>query len=123
MAKTAIASLARIGGLSRAARYDGVRVTQAARDTFRDSFLTGHDCKVCPRIDVPADLPLPERERRAAVLHRLHYERIARVAAQRRREHNTKAARSGFPEAKSAGVSDATAGAREADHGDLDDAA
>lgn len=76
-----IATLARIGGLTRAAQYDGLEVTSAARAAFTGSFLTGHGCKVCPRIDVPIDLPLPERERRAEALRRLHYQRVSLAAS------------------------------------------
>ena len=39
---------ARLGGLTRAALYDGVTVTAKARETFRASFLEGHSCRVCP---------------------------------------------------------------------------
>ena len=81
-----IASLARIGGLSRAAQYDGLQVTAKARETFRTSFLDGHSCKVCPRIDVPVDLSGPERDRRAEALRRLHYQRVSLAAAQKRRD-------------------------------------
>jgi hypothetical protein len=81
-----------IGGLSRAARYDGLTVTQKARDKFRASFLTGHGgigddgCKVClQRIEIPSDLPIEERERRAEALRRLHYSRVSLRAVQVRR--------------------------------------
>jgi hypothetical protein len=80
-----ISEFSSLGGLSRAARYDGLSVTQAARDRFRDSFLEGHDCKVCPRIDIPSDLAAPERERRADALRKLHYSRVSLRAAHVRR--------------------------------------
>lgn len=81
---TGIASLARIGGLSRAARYDGLEVTAKARETFRASFLDGHGCKICPRIDIPTTLAEPERERRAEALRRLHYERVSMAGSRAR---------------------------------------
>lgn len=67
----------RLGGLTRSATHDGLTVTTKARGTFAASFLDGHGCSVCPAVDVPAELPAAERERRAAVLRRLHYTRIA----------------------------------------------
>lgn len=67
---------ARLGGLTRAAMYDGREVTAKARQAFRDSFLTGHTCKVCPPVVIPSDLPLDERQRRADALHQAHYVRV-----------------------------------------------
>lgn len=75
---------ARLGGLTRAALYDGVAVTAKARQTFRDSFLLGHQCKVCPSVSIPIDLPLEERRRRADALHAAHYVRV-RMARTRKR--------------------------------------
>jgi hypothetical protein len=62
---------ARAGGLSRAARYDGLVVTARARQTFRDSFLD----------QVPCDLPESERARRAEALRKLHYTKMALKSA------------------------------------------
>ena len=76
---------ARLGGLTRAALYDGVEVTAKARQAFRDSFLTGHSCKVCPEVTIPADLSLHERQRRADALHQAHYVRV-RMARGRKRD-------------------------------------
>jgi hypothetical protein len=67
---------ARLGGLTRAALYDGLTVTAKARATFRESFLTGHTCKVCPPVTIPDDLPQQERQRRADALHSAHYLRV-----------------------------------------------
>lgn len=67
---------ARLGGLTRAALYDGVEVTAKAREAFRASFLTGHGCRVCPRVEIPADLPLRERQRRGEALYSAHYVRV-----------------------------------------------
>jgi hypothetical protein len=67
---------ARLGGLMRAATYDGVEVTAAARRTFRDSFRDGHACKVCPPTTLPVELAETERARRAEALRLSHYARI-----------------------------------------------
>jgi hypothetical protein len=60
----------------RAALYDGTTVTAKARATFRASFLTGHACRVCPPVTIPADLPETERQRRADALFSAHYVRV-----------------------------------------------
>ncbi|MDP9250162.1 MAG: hypothetical protein M3O78_02185 [Chloroflexota bacterium] len=75
----------RLGGLTRSAMYDGQAVTSRARSTFEASFSNGHGCAVCPRIDIPAELPPAERERRAIVLRKLHYTRIANLPRRRRK--------------------------------------
>lgn len=77
-------TIARLGGLTRAATHDGVSVTDRARSTFRDSFLAGHGCSVCPRREIPEDLPLTERTRRANALRKAHYIRIATLPRSRR---------------------------------------
>lgn len=74
----------RIGGLARAAKYDGLTVTQKARDTYAASFLSGHQCAVCPRIDIPSGVSDVERARRAVALKRLHYQRCAARSAEKR---------------------------------------
>ena len=66
----------RIGGLTTASMYDGVELTRKARDAYRLSFLQGHGCAACPRIEIPADVPDLERHRRAALLRRLHFARL-----------------------------------------------
>lgn len=73
----------RMGGLARSARYDGQTVTREARSTFAESFLMGHECRVCPPISIPVDLPRAERERRAGALRTLHYTRIASLPRSR----------------------------------------
>lgn len=67
----------RIGGLTKAALYDSRDGTAKARDAFWNSFLEGHGCKVCAKIDIPSDLPSPERHRRADALRRRHFSSIA----------------------------------------------
>lgn len=73
---TSVRDRARLGGLTRAAMYDGREVTAKARETFRASFLIGHSCKVCPLVAIPANLPLDERRRRADALYQAHYVRV-----------------------------------------------
>jgi hypothetical protein len=67
----------RIGGLTTAAR--GHVNTSPARAAFEARFYDG----------IPADLPAPERDRRAAAARRLHFTRLALasslVRARRRR--------------------------------------
>jgi hypothetical protein len=75
----------RLGGLVRSATHDGATVTKAARSTFTDSFRVGHGCSVCPPIEIPIDLPANERARRAAVLRKLHYTRVASLPRRGRR--------------------------------------
>jgi hypothetical protein len=72
-----MAARGRLGGLTTAARHGGTAATQAARDTYRQSFREGHGCRVCPRVDIPFDLPDDERERRGEYLRRAHFARMA----------------------------------------------
>lgn len=76
----------RLGGLVRSATHDGLTVTQAARSRFTESFRDGHGCSVCPAIVIPPDISHTERERRAAVLRRMHYVRIASLPRSRPKE-------------------------------------
>ncbi|MGI8829270.1 MAG: hypothetical protein ACR2I5_05815 [Candidatus Limnocylindria bacterium] len=75
----------RLGGLKRAALYDGKTVTQKARDTFAASFLDGHTCSMCGTIEIPLDLPPTERLRRADAAKRLHMQALAYRSAKARR--------------------------------------
>lgn len=77
-----IQEVARLGGLTKAAMYDGLEGTEAARSAYRRSFEMGHGCALCPRIEIPAALPEEERSRRAAALRKAHF---ARMGMQRRR--------------------------------------
>ena len=81
----------RVGGFARAARYDGLAMTAAARQRFAESFLQGHRCRICPDVTLPADLLPHERERRAEALRKGHYARIA-LASARARTDKKKAA-------------------------------
>ena len=58
--------------------------TAKARQTFADSFLEGHACRVCPPVELPADLLPAERARRAEALRRGHYARVALASAHAR---------------------------------------
>lgn len=80
-----MAARGRLGGLTTAARYGGTAITAPARDTYRRSFLVGHECAVCPPTVLPADLPELERARRAEYLRRAHFGRLAARSAQVRR--------------------------------------
>ena len=73
----AMARIGRIGGLVTAATHDGLAQTARAREVYRDSFLDGHFCKVCPSVVIPPDLPEFERHRRAQALRRAHFARMA----------------------------------------------
>jgi len=74
-----VALAGRKGGLTKAALYDAREATAVARLAFTDSFLQGHGCSVCSRIDLPAELPDGERRRRAEALRRRHFASIALV--------------------------------------------
>lgn len=78
---------ARALAFRRSALYDGLTVTAAARRTYASSFADGHGpCSLCgPRVDVPADLPQFERQRRSAALRSAHFTNLAAKAAQARR--------------------------------------
>lgn len=68
-----------MGGLARAAKYDGFEVTNKAREIFANSFLK--------RIqDEYPDLPETEQLRRADALRRLHYAKLAYLSAKSRAE-------------------------------------
>ena len=84
-AASSILSLAgRAGGYARAAQYDGREMTARARQTFADSFLDGHACRVCPQTALPPDLLPVERARRAEALRKAHYARVALASARAR---------------------------------------
>lgn len=66
--------IAALGGLGKSARYtDGLA---QGRQTYRDSFRKGHECGMCPRVDIPQDLPEDEIQRRADALFSAHMRRI-----------------------------------------------
>lgn len=71
--------IAPLGGLAKAAKYDGRELTEAARRAFRDSFAAR------VRAEHP-DLDDVEVARRADVLRRLHYQRAAYASAAARRK-------------------------------------
>ena len=66
----------RLGGLSRAARHDPREIGRRAHETWRRSFLQGHDCALCEHIDIPAGTQPQERARRAEALFSLHMQRV-----------------------------------------------
>lgn len=67
----------RIAAYATNARHDGRAITAQARATYRASFEQGHGCAVCPTVQLPADLSAVERSRRADLLRRAHYGRLA----------------------------------------------
>jgi hypothetical protein len=73
---------ARIGGLAKSARYDSREATAKARQALRDRFLA----------EQPADLPEPERLRRAEAARKLFYARLALRSAQVRAKRRKPAA-------------------------------
>lgn len=70
--------VARIGGLTRAARYDGREVTRAARRGFIARFED--------EVDPDGQLPPGERQRRARAAMRAHMARLALRSAKSRRK-------------------------------------
>lgn len=73
-----LAAIGRLGGLSAAAQVDTLDRAMRGQRALRASFADGHGCKLCPRVDIPTDLPERERARRATALQTLHYTRLAR---------------------------------------------
>ena len=76
-----IALRSRLGGLSKAARYDGREGTEAARRAFRERFLT--------EVDPENVLDPDERERRAAAARSAYFTKLAlqsRIARRKARE-------------------------------------
>jgi hypothetical protein len=69
--------IARIGGLARAAKYDGREVTKAARRAFTDRWTR--------EVDPKGILSERERERRARAAMCAHMQRLALRSAQVRR--------------------------------------
>ena len=75
----------RLGGLRRAALYDGLAVTTKARAAYAASFLDGHECAMCAPIVIPSDLPEPERLRRAEAARRFHFANLSYRSAKARK--------------------------------------
>lgn len=74
---------ARIAALTRSAREpSGTAMTAKARQTFWDSFETGHECARCAPVVIDQTLPAAERRRQAAAARTVHYSRIAQNARQ-----------------------------------------
>jgi hypothetical protein len=88
----------RLAHLSRAGKEGGRRrwelhpiapegIFDEAQRRFRESFLQGHSCKVCPWTEIDPTLPDDVRRKTAERLRRGHYRRMAeRSAAKRRSE-------------------------------------
>lgn len=77
---------ARIAALARsAAEPSGTAMTERARQTFRDSFLTRHQCDMCGLVEIPEGAPDAERQRRADAAYSAHMTRLSQRAAVSRR--------------------------------------
>ena len=74
-----LSSIARLGGLTAAATVDTKARAHLGQTKFREGFADGHQCKRCPLITIPADLPATERKRRADLLYSIHFGRMARA--------------------------------------------
>lgn len=74
----------RLGGYATAAKYDSREINAKARQTYRDSFQAGHECKLCPAFVMPDGLSPDEIERRALALRRGHFTRLAMASSRRR---------------------------------------
>ena len=78
---------ARIGGLARVALAESRSAVSApARKAYRESFRQGHECGLCPRIDIDQELPEEEIQAKADILYRLHMTRISHHAKEKRRK-------------------------------------
>lgn len=85
---------ARIAALARVAKEpSGAAMLKAANKAFEESFKLGHQCKVCPLIEIDQSLPEKERARMAGAARTLHYKRISLRAGVARRRASAKAAR------------------------------
>jgi hypothetical protein len=72
---------ARIAALTRSAQEpSGTAMTAKARQSFWDSFETGHECAVCAPVVIDQSIPKTERQRQAAAARSAHFSRIARNA-------------------------------------------
>jgi hypothetical protein len=81
--------------LSRAGKIGGRRrwithpvppegIFDEAQRRFRLSFLTGHECKACPKTDIDPTWPEEVRRKAAERLRRDHYRRLAERSAAKR---------------------------------------
>jgi len=71
----------RLGGYRTAALYDSRVINEKARRTYRESFRSGHACRLCPRFTMPAGLSEAEVDRRAAALRSEHFLRLSIASA------------------------------------------
>lgn len=92
-ANTPRSQRARIAALARIAKEpSGAAMTEQARTTFRDSFYVGHECDLCPRIEIDQALPAAEITRMGDAAYRLHMSRMShRAALARAREAGNEA--------------------------------
>ena len=88
----------RLGGLRTAALHSPLEITAPARSRFESSFAEGHGCRICgPRVEIPADLPEAERERRGQALRKIHATRIGLASGAARRRKVARRTAAGAP--------------------------
>jgi len=82
--------IAQIAALTRSAREpSGTAMTETARRKFWESFETGHECSMCPKVEIDQTLPDAERQRQVTAARSAHFARVRRIghqAAQAARE-------------------------------------
>jgi len=83
---------AQLGGLAANAQRDTKAHAEMMRRAIQDGYQTGHDCRLCRRIDIPADITPEERQRRAHALWQLHWARMRRQKARFATQRKAKAA-------------------------------
>jgi hypothetical protein len=84
----------RIGAFRLHATHDPRQTTANARATFLASFLDGHECRVCGRVEIDLGLPERERQRRAEAARRGHFAALAYLSS-RSRSKKTRAGKPG----------------------------
>ncbi len=78
----------RLGAYAALSRHDSREINARARQVFRDSFRAGHGCRLCPRVDMPDGLPDGEVTRRAEMIRRAHFSRLAWASSRARSRRN-----------------------------------
>jgi hypothetical protein len=77
---------ARLGALRLHATHDPKVTSAPGRAAFLAGFDAVHDCAMCGRVEIPADLPEHERLRRAEYAKRGHMAQLAYRSARLRSE-------------------------------------
>lgn len=74
-----LARIGRLGGLTAAMTVDTEARARRGQSKFREGFNNGHSCTLCPQTTFPAGLSDREKNRRGAILYRLHFIRLAQA--------------------------------------------